>query len=283
MERHLLILILFVTSCVPKSQNFKSTDFTWKNKTLNNELFEKSSMHIPVKFEGDSTVYYFQFDTGSNKSFLYTGPKSNVKILERIKTKTKLSTSIGDVVLLPRKSNSTYVENGKIFIGTIGSDILKDQIIEIDFIKQKLIVLDEYDLYDYNLFEMKLSYGRPVMRFTIEDEDYSFLYDTGASLFDLWTTQKLWSEWQIQSSDKDEFPISSWGKINISYRSLFDNPNKDNEVMSKLKYIWYNSNNNFEKTFKDAGVHGIIGNRPFLENILLLDFKNKRIGIKKST
>ncbi len=283
MDRCLLISLLFLASCAPTSQNFKSTNFIWFNTTLNDELFEKSSMHIPVKFMGDTTSYYFQFDTGSNKSFLYTGSKSNPKIIERIKTKTQLSTSIGDLILLPRKSNNTYVKDGKTFIGTIGSDILNNQIIEIDLIKQRLTVLSEYDLQDYNIYKMKLSHGRPVISFSIEGEDYSFLYDTGSSLFDLWTTKKLWSEWKSESSVADEFPISSWGKINTSYRSLFENPDKDNELMNQMKYIWYNSNDNFEKTFKDAGVHGIIGNRPFLNNVLLLDFKNKRIGIKKST
>ena len=282
MGRHLLILLPFLTSCTPTSQNFKSTDFIWFNTTLNDKLFEKSSMHIPVRFENDTTTYYFQFDTGSNKSFLYTGSKSDPKIIDSIKTNTQLFTSVGDVVLLSKKSNNTYVKDGKTFIGTIGSDILQNQIIEIDLIKQKLNVLSEYDLQEYNIYKMKLSRGRPVMSFTIEGEEYSFLYDTGSSLFDLWTTQKLWLEWKSESSVADEFPISSWGKINTSYRSLFENPDTNNELMNQMKYIWYNSNDNFEKTFKDADVHGIIGNRPFLDKVLLLDFKRKRIGIKKS-
>ncbi|AUC13860.1 hypothetical protein BTO06_01250 [Tenacibaculum sp. SZ-18] len=238
-------------------------------------------MHIPVRFENDSTTYYFQFDTGANKSFLYTGPKSNPEIIDRIKTNTQLSTSIGDVVLLSIKSNNTYVKDGKTFIGTIGSDILQNQILEIDLKKQKLTVLSEYDLQEYRIYKMKLSRGRPVITITIDKKDYSFLYDTGSSLFDLWTTQKLWLEWKSESFVADEFPISSWGKINKSYRSLLKKTNTNNDLMNQMKYIWYNANDNFEKTFEDAGVSGIIGNRPFLDKVLLLDFKSKRIGIKK--
>ena len=278
----ILILLLFLTSCVPTSQNFKSTGFIWFNSTLNDELFEKSSMHIPVRFENDTTTYYFQFDTGANKSYLYTGSKSNPEIIDKIKTKTPLPTSIGDVVLLSIASNNTYVKDNKTFIGTIGSDILQNQIIEIDLINQKLTVLSEYDAQEYNIYKMKRSRGRPVLTFTIDSKEYSFLYDTGSSLFDLWTTKQLWLEWKSESSTADEFPISSWGKINTSYRSVFENPETDNAFMNQMKYIWYNTNDNFEKTFKDAGVNGIIGNRPFLDEVLLLDFKSKRIGIKKS-
>ena len=282
MKRYSLILLLFSTSCATISKGFKSTGFIWYNTTLNDVLFEKSSMHIPVKFLNDSTSYYFQFDTGSNKSFLYTGSKSNPRIIERIKTKTRLSTSIGDVVLMPRKSNSTYVKDGKTFIGTIGSDILNNQILEIDLKKQKLTVLSEYNILDYSVYKMNLSHGRPVISLTIKGKEYSFLYDTGSSLFDLWTTKKLWLEWKNESYVSDEFPISSWGKINTSYRSLFENPDQANKLMNQLKYIWYNTNDNFDKAFKDANIHGIIGNRPFLNKVLLLDFKNKRIGIKKN-
>lgn len=281
-DRLVLILLFFLTSCAPTSQNFKSTDFIWFNTTLNEVAFAKSSMHIPVVFDGDTTTYYFQFDTGSNKSFLYTGSKSDPKIIDQIKTKTSLSTSIGDLVLLARTSNSTYIKEGKTCIGTIGADILADQIIEIDFVNQTLAVLHDYNEAEYDLYEMELSYGRPVWSINIEGEAYSFLYDTGSSLFDLWTTKNLWTKWKSETTSVDEFPIRSWGKINTAYRSSFDAPNEGDEVLNQMKYIWYNSNDSFEKTFKKAGVDGIIGNRPFLNDVLLLDFSGRRIGVKKS-
>ncbi|EDP70022.1 hypothetical protein FBALC1_10832 [Flavobacteriales bacterium ALC-1] len=280
----LIFLVLSIFSCKSQKEiDLKSTTFIWFNDTLNGVAFEKTSMHIPVKFKNDSTTYYFQFDTGSNKSYLYTGVKSNLKIIKKIKTETELHTSIGNITLLSRKSNSAYRKDGKKFIGTIGSDVLFNKIIEIDFSNQKINVLNKYKKENYNLDLMKLSYGRPAINLKIMNKKYQFLYDTGSSLFDLWTDKKHWEKWKKNDSDISEFPISSWGKINTAYKSkINDSIIAENHLNIDLKYIWYNSNQNFKKGFKKAKVSGLIGNRPFLQHVLLLDFKNNLIGIKKT-
>lgn len=280
----LILLTLSMYSCKgQKEVDLKSTTFIWFNDTLNGVPFEKTSMHIPVKFKNDSTTYYFQFDTGSDKSYLYTGIKSDAEILKKINTKTELSTSIGNITLLPKKSNNTYQKKEKVFIGTIGSDVLFNKVIEIDFLNQKINVLNKYKKENYNINSMKLSNGRPVLNLKIMSKEYQFLYDTGSSLFDLWTDKKLWLKWRKDNSDISEFPISSWGKINTAYKSkINDSIIAENYLNFDLKYVWYNSNRNFKKGFNKAKVSGIIGNRPFLQQVLLLDFKDKLIGLKKA-
>ncbi len=281
MKIAITLLVCLLTSCTPTSKNFKSTGFIWFDSTLNNMKVEKSSMHIPVLFENDDKTYYFQFDTGANKSYLYTGPNSDKGLLKRIKTKVHLSTSIGDIVLNPAKSNSTYIKDNKTFIGTIGSDILQNSIVEIDFLNQGLAVLKEYDSKEYSMQSMSLTKGRPIIQLNIQGENHTFLFDTGSSMFDIWTSKQLWEKWREQKSEINAFPISSWGKINNAYRADISEIPANNLFGQNIEFVWYNSKKSFENTFKNAGVSGVIGNRPFLKHKLLLDFKNKLIGLKK--
>lgn len=283
MNRFLIVIGAFFISCSSNNINFKSTSFIFFNDSLNGIPFKKTSMHIPVKFNNDTTKYYFQFDTGSNKSYLYTGKKSDNRIKNNIKTRTNLKTSIGQIVLYPRESNNSFIRNGKKFIGTLGSDILNKKIIEIDFVNQKINLLNNaYNKALYNLEKMSLSRGRPVITLKVDNKDYPFLYDTGSSLFDLWTDKKLWDKWKKRGADISKFPIKSWSKTNFAYRALItDTILSLKPLNQKINYIWYNSSKGFIKLFKDADVSGIIGNKPFLDRIIILDFKNNLIGYKK--
>ncbi len=283
MDRYSAVAILLFWMNVTVAQTEKTIPFLWSNDSLNGIFFEKTAIHIPVKFKNDTTVYYFQFDTGANKSYLYTGEKSDLSIIRKINTEVNLTSSIGQIILFPKTSNSTYKKNDRNYIGTIGSDYLSDKIVEIDFVNQKINILNDYSELDYHIEHLKLTRGRPTINFAIEGKNYSFLFDTGSSLFDMWTTKRLWKKWKEKDSEIMKFPISSWGKINTSFRakvkdSIFEN----SKIKIDLNYIWYNSNKKFQKMFRQANVSGIIGNKPFLEDILLLDFRNSKIAIRKT-
>lgn len=265
------------------SQNNLIINFEWMHDTLNGELFEKTSMHIPVHFEGDTTTYYFQFDTGANKSYLYLGDpdKLDLDFIVRLNKKGGIESDIGKIHLLATNSNSVYHKNGRIHIGTIGADFLNDKKIEIDFEKQTIHFIEAYYNEDYSFIDIKLSYGRPVIQTIVRDKKYNFLFDTGSSLFELWTTKKLWKKWKDPKSSIKGFPISSWGKINTAYRTdYFQKTSLFHNKHIPIKTVWYNSNRKFNKIFKKSKVHGIIGNKPFLNQILLLDIKNKKMGFK---
>jgi hypothetical protein len=131
---------------------------------------------------------------------------------------------------------------------------------------------------------MKLSYGRPVIQIESQNRTYGFMFDTASSLFELWTTKSLWNKFREKSVHVDEFPISSWGTINNAYRTTL---NRNLSVCFcnsiKITHVWYNSNKNFARGFRTLNIDGIIGNKPFLNQILLIDFASEKIGVKKCT
>lgn len=77
---------------------------------------------------------------------------------------------------------------------------------------------------------------------------YDFLFDTGSSLFELWTTKRLWKKLRSKQASIDNYPISSWGEINTAFRTEIKNgvfiPSFND---FKLETIWYNSNKSFHK------------------------------------
>ena len=279
--------LLILTTCLVVTfkifgQTVYSIPFVWSDSELNGEYFGKTSMHIPVKLSGDSSTYYFQFDTGADKSFLYTKGNLDSALVKNCINGDSVLTDIGLLHLIPISSNSVYKENGKTFIGTIGADFLTNKIIEINFPLQRINVLESYDSSKYELMPCKGSSGRPTITLTIDNQKYNFLYDTGSSLFDLWTTKKLWKKWKNPDSQIQQYPISSWGKINSASRAKLYSPIAiSKNASSQLIEIWYNSNKNFKKSFKNARVSGIIGNKPFINQTVIIDIESQRIGIKK--
>ncbi len=259
--------------------NAQEVSFIWSDDTLNGEYFEKTAIKIPVQLEGDTNTYYFQFDTGANHSSLYTKGADST-FVNRIAEK-EINSSIGTLKLDINSSMSFSTAKGNT-IGTIGSDILKDKAIEIDYNNQKIKFLSQYNENKYQLSDISKSFGRPVINIEVKGKPYPYLFDTGASLFDLWTTKKYWNKWKDKEASISEFPIYSWGKTNTAYRTQLKAPTNINGwPTTSVKQVWYNSNKNFNKLFKEADVDGIIGNVPFLNEVILIDMKNLKMGVKK--
>lgn len=284
MRNPLITFIFLLSSIIALAENNDTLHFEWIGDSINGEYFEKSAMIIPVQILGDTNDYFFQFDTGANTSSIYTGNEHGVNGITPTVALEGLKTNLGIIEVDTLSYMSPFVENEKMIIGTIGSNLLKNKIVQIDFLNQGMIISNELNSEKFNLFPMMLSYGRPVIELQLGKHKYNFLFDTGSSIFELWTTKKIWKKSTLKNLTPSEFSIWSWGQLNtvytapLSYEMSFL---KCKEV--NLNSASYSSNKMYATTFKQAGVQGVIGNKPFQENVILLDFKNLQIGIKKCT
>jgi len=258
--------------------------FEWLGDSINGVYHEKTAMIIPVSFENDTNKYYFQFDTGANVSSIYQGRENNSNLAFPIINSTRIKTNIGEVNFDTISYMSPFTEQNKLVLGTIGADVLKNKIVQIDYQKQEIIFIDKADTNLFEFHPMNLSHGRPVLGIVADERRYSFIFDTGSSLFELWTTKKTWKKFAFKNSPVNEFTIWSWGQLSTIYSapviydySLF----KCKEI--NLNSVCYSSNKKHDKIFKQAKVNGVIGNKPFLRTVLVLDFKTERFGIKKCT
>jgi hypothetical protein len=277
-----IIILFFILTSI--SQTTTTLNFEWSNDSLNGLLFEKTAMHIPIHFENDTSTYYLQLDTGSDQTFIYDYDSLLTNTSRNALTQNELNTDIGLLKMVKLNTKKCYLEDGKLHVGTLGADFFNNKIVEIDFPRQQLKFLQGYDSTNFQMKKMTLSYGRPVLKIESQNKSYDFMFDTGSSLFELWTTKSLWNKFREKSAHVDEFPISSWGTINITYRTTLKHNFSVYFCNSiKITHVWYNCNKNFAKGFRTLNIDGIIGNKPFLNQILLIDFESKKIGVKKCT
>ncbi|NRB61867.1 MAG: hypothetical protein HRU40_02350 [Saprospiraceae bacterium] len=277
-----ICLVSFLSMVLPlQAQTVDSIPFIWHDSNLNGVQFEKTSMHIPIRFGHDTTTYYFQFDTGSSRSFLYIKDNPDRILIEHCTGGDHILSDIGPLLLVPLTSNRAYTKNGRICIGTIGADFLTNKVIEINFPKQQINIIDAYNLTDYELISSFHRGNFPTITTQIRGKTYVFLFDTGSSLFELWTSKRYWKKWKGTKAEVQEYPIQSWGKINMALRAPLDPPITISSKYSlELTQVWYNTNRNFWRAFKRARLFGIIGNKPFLDETVLIDVYKNRLGIK---
>lgn len=277
-----LLLLFMLLNSIGFTQIVQSIPFVWSNDTLNGVYFEKTAMHLPVRFPNDTTTYYFQLDTGSEESYFYAGNWMNQETLSQLNKGDSIQTSIGNLKLAQLESQKMVAENGRMYCGTLGADFLANKLVEIDFLNQEIHFLKSYANREYMLDSLKLSFGRPLITIHTTSKSYDFLFDTGSSLFELWTSKKLWKKLKEPTSETHQFSINSWGKENIAYRALARSGIACTSFKTlETQSVWYNSNKQFAKDFKSIDIAGIIGNKPFLNQVVLIDFNNMKIGLKK--
>lgn len=269
--------LLFFLPWLGLAQQSDTLHFIWTDDTINGVYVEKSAMFIPVQLENDTSTYYFQFDTGANTSSLYTKDQPKFE-----SAANQLRTSLGELTFEPLDDMSPYTEKGMHVIGTIGANILQDRILEIDFPEELMIISQSTDLSCYELYDIQSSYGRPAITIDMGMETLTYLFDTGSSLFQLWTTKKVWKKYSQHNGETSEMTISSWGNESTVYTSKIDELTLvfPNQQKIHIDQITYSSNKNYKKTFHAAGVDGIIGNQPFLESSIVIDMSNQKFGVR---
>ena len=278
MRIHSTNFILFLLPVLLYGQHPTEIEFIWKSAESDSLRFEKAVMLVPIKFEQDITTYFLQFDTGATKSYLYSNRLKNNDFREG-----PILTSIGEIHFIKTISiKDTDHRNAS--VGTLGADFVKNRIVQINYRTQKITLDAPYDLNEYSVLPMSLMNGRPVIRVNINGLEQKLLYDTGSSLFGLWTTEKNWNRLRDKDSPTTSFPISSWGKINEGFFSGVDESVSltigDPDKVEELK-VWYVANKKFKRFFRRNDLFGIIGNQAFLDDEILLDFKENLFGVKR--
>lgn len=273
-----IFLILFSVSSY--GQDSLEIKFIWEATTLGSRTFEHASMRVPVTFGPDPTTYYLQFDTGAAHSYLYS---NRFKTFDY--TEGWMETSIGRIKFIENSSMpKSKDENAP--IGTIGADFLKGKIVQINFPDQTIKIGFSYNPNAYDMTPLVLLDGRPVVPINIKGDEHGLLFDTGSSLFGIWTTKRNWNKLRDKSATVVSFPISSWGKINEGFCSRVDTVAPlflgSLSALSDIQ-VWYVDNKKFKRFFRRNDLYGILGNQAFRNKEILLDFKHNMFGIKKGT
>ncbi len=250
---------------------------------------EKNVLLLPVFFEGDTTIYYMQFDTGSPYTVFYSEPARNIRQVSVTGDVAKASFYIGKTKITSGKfkiyntGNSNENDSLKI-IGTVGTDLLENRKTVINF-KENYLALNLSETprqFQNNLFDFKFKKRRIIVKGALKGKEEQFLFDSGTSAYELLTNKEVWenlklphSEISIEKTNSPDHVLTTFTagcnqKIRMANREIPLNYVTYVEGFSQAQY----------SMMKFSGMTGMLGNRLFLNNSLYIDCWQSKMGIE---
>ena len=265
------LIFLITLSCI-SVHDLTAQDtlsFSWSGKY--------EAMLIPAKVKNSAGSFYMQFDLGSPVSMLYKNSALGITGDSMYNYPIQLQ----HYLFQPGSIAVKNMAEGNI-IGTIGTDLLKNRILVIDYPNQRLIFTDTLSAkFTGNMHPMYFQQGRILFPATLFGKQGILIFDSGSSAYSLITD----SATAIQKSIANSIPVSarvqSWGRILTSYTY----PNNDSVTLAgktiPLKQISWMSgvSREQESPMRKLGIMGMLGNYIFLERVLVLDLKKGLWGM----
>ncbi|MGZ3874942.1 MAG: hypothetical protein ACXVJD_18620 [Mucilaginibacter sp.] len=249
----------------------QSVKFSWLSDTVNHKPEPFSAMLIPVKLPGCPKSFFMQFDLGAPHSMLY-------------------SQQLKDIINQYPKTDTTTFSIAKgapknaVIIGTIGEDMIDGKTLVINYPKRELGIvtnLPEKLIQKTTLSSFMLMEGSVLIPATLNSKQTILFFDTGSSAFELLTSKTTSDQLAISNTATESYPVKSWGRTLTANTRLSDDSltmASQKLPIGKVTYIEGASDSQVQQMLK-LGIGGMIGNKLFLNRILIIDTKNKKFGI----
>lgn len=296
----LFILFFIFTGCSQKS-SLEWIPFNWEGDTISGKYIEKAYLNIPVKIDNLPHDFTMQLDLGTYQTLFY-GNTINAYLEEytslaekyKIPMFNNISLQMGPVKLDSIdigyynnfgdeiSKDSIYSKTPK-HIGTIAPDVFRDKILLIDYKSGKLAVSDSLPAEYKDLPAEKFESIDGIMKlpFRINGKDCKLIFDTGSSPFPLATSKERALEISAPAiTDSLSGPLW-WGKEITFYGLQVNKPVEFGGNLLKSSRVYYDKEALWEnEVFIPLDVWGLTGNAYFLDNIIIIDYKNKLFRIK---
>lgn len=311
----LLLAILIVTmSCnsVKNKGDYNNINwipFLWKPSIVDKDTIKYGSMEVQGKIKGLDKKVGFQFDLGSTISVIYEVPfkqivKDSIQFPFEVDWTKKGKFSGVEAYNI----KNFFIESGSYtfknltagilknygdaddsvipHVGTIGLDAVANKYVILDYKNQKIGITDSLSQnmskkIEFIKFE-ETKIKQTVIKIDINNKKYNVLFDTGSSNWNLVTGEDKFNK--LLGNSKiitDSINVASWGKEEFFYES----PVKSSVAIAGKKFenvhAYYFKENATSKYLYDNDITAIIGNRLFLNKIIVIDYRNKRFGIFK--
>jgi|688.fasta_scaffold233591_1 hypothetical protein len=308
MRQSLLLSFLFF-SITTSGQKLDWIPFNWEGDSVSGKYFDKLAITIPVTLDNLTHKFNMQFDLGATSTVIYGNSiKPYLEKYDELKNKIdttltfwiqsqknfkfkSMNLKLGAVLFenvdighfqgfgenIPLDSMSTKSEK---HIGTIAPDIFQDKILIIDYSNKRLCITKVLprQFSKVNFQSCLIKDGRIKIPLNINNKEESLLFDTGASLFALMTTEARANKIS-NNIVVDSLEISSWGEFYMVYGRTVNSTIKYGQQLLKPATVFYDRLNKFDRFYDEEKIWGITGNAYFINNIVIIDYKNKRFGV----
>lgn len=264
-----------------------SLDFQWQGDSLPAGWEPHAALLIPVHIKNCPQTFYMQFDLGSPYSLLYRNKLEAIrkKYAGSIPVETNgqlenFSFEANHQPLLARtisveQFDSTGIdwnlETQPEIIGTIGADLIDGSIAIINYPRQQITIAPSLPahLNGGTGFTSFVFANRSVLLPALLKDRQTFLYfDTGSSMFELLTDSTNSHQMAVPGAIPIQYPVHSWGKT-VQAITL---PIRSTTYMAGISQSQINR-------MSKMGIGGMIGNKLFLNHILILDTQHQRFAL----
>ncbi|HWB26458.1 MAG TPA: hypothetical protein VG738_13315 [Chitinophagaceae bacterium] len=174
-----------------------------------------------------------------------------------------------------------YLDQYKGFsIGTIGVDNFKNRVLILDFKNRRIGYCDSLTQQFYSTktktSPFRFYKNRIILPVTIGGKEIDFMYDCGASMFTLNTTPNASQGFAPKMLTDTLYGINN-GESGAVYNAVGGKTGKQVTILgTTYKNMVIYLEKGESPIFEEAKVAGAIGNKLFLDHILIFDFKTKK-------
>lgn len=279
--------------------------FQWSVGTYDQYVEPHEAILIPVKIEGFSNPFYWQFDTGAAHSLIYErtvealkqgGLEIENRVLDGEQYATHLSCHFGGqkwglkMIKVLKGYGASIDKNDTlqpIKLGTLGADFMKGKITLINFKNQYIQLFEERPDWMASLGHFK-SFSHDGRRFMlpveIEGNELELFYDSGCSAFGLITSANRYKKFTNLGDKEIKYEGNRFGE---SLTIFHKNSDKRISIggmqlnLERVSYVdIYSSLQKFMTPFTRIG--GWLGNKPFIEHAIIFDTKREEFIVVKN-
>jgi len=305
-----LYVAVFLSCSQKRKEHIEWIPFTWTSDSVSGKYIEKLAINISATIDKLPHKFTMQLDLGALTTEFY-GKTLNPYLRKYPILNDKLDTTktywsqgekypmfrnvnlqLGNVLFKgidiglfknfgTEPSSDLINSEMEVHIGTIAPDLFQNKILIIDYKKNRIAVTEtlptEFQNAPFEKFEIKD--GRIKIPFLINGKVENLMFDTGSSLFSLVTTKQNAKE--IGGTEiVDSLRVPSWDKYITFYGLktispiMFGNRNLESSI------VYYDEVNSFDYLYKSENIWGITGNAYFFNDVIIIDYKNNRFGVK---
>lgn len=277
--------------------------FSWQGDSIHGKWEANTAMLIPVHIKKCPRVFYMQFDLGSPYSLLYKNKVDGIRqkypdAITSLQTKEKLEnfsfvldkTPLLAKEIIIKQFDSTTIDwkdnNAIEVIGTIGTDLVDGKVAMINYPNQKLSIsqgIPQKLMQRLSLTDFVYANRSILLPAKIKDKETMLYFDTGSSMFELLSDKETCNQLATHDTAVTRFPVKSWDK-ELTANTLTVNQNIEfantTIPLRSCTYMDGVSDSQVEHMLK-LGIGGMIGNKLFLNYILVLDTQLKKFGLTR--
>lgn len=297
----LLLAVLGLLTPLPARENAPGdagltwVPIHWESARIGDRVVEKAALLVPVQLEGKAAKILVQLDLGADLTQFDAAPYEQLfgkgtaphdKPRKMPFTGTfggaRVEHHLFDV--LPGGGEKSSGDE-PVLLGTLGADFFQKRILLLDFIGQRIRILEEGGRLP-EVLESRATFvpltvreGRLFVPLSINGkEEGGFFYDTGSSLFTIVTPRSKWQEITGRvgnEPDNEVWRVPSWGREAVMVGAKTQGDVRVGSARLEHPVVFFESSG-----AENLDAVSLFGNALFYDRFLVIvDIPGKRFGL----